>query len=89
MIRRLGTFGYYALLVAAYYLMIVIVAGIVMLPLSLLVFIGGGCWPMAGIAVAWHVAVAYFIVLGLLGYWVYYLPTPLESEVAFPETEDK
>ena len=89
MIRRTGTFGYYVLLVTAYYLMIVVVAGIVTLPLSLLVMIGGGGWPMLGIGVANQIAIAYLIVLGLLGYGIYYLPTPLDSEVAFPETEGK
>ncbi len=89
MIRRTGTFGYYAVLVTAYYLMIVVVAGIVTLPFSLLVMIGGGCWPMLGIGAAAQIAVVYLIVLGLLGYWIYYVPTPLESEVAFPETDDK
>jgi len=88
MIRRVGTFGYYAVLVTAYYLMIVVVAGIVTLPFSLLIIITGGGGAMCGFGLA-SVAIAYLIVLGLLGYWIYYLPTPLESEVAFPETEDK
>ena len=87
MIRRTGTFGYYAALVIAYYLMIFVVAGIVMLPFSLLVVITGGGLGFASIA--GQIAVVYLIVLGLLGYWIYYLPTPLDSEVAFPETEDK
>ncbi len=88
MISRTGTFGYYAVLVIAYYLMIFVVAGIITLPFSLLVVItGGGCLAFAG--VAGQIAVVYLIVLGLLGYWIYYLPTPLDSEVAFPETEHK
>jgi len=35
------------------------------------------------------IAIIQFDILARLGYLAYYKPVPLDSEVAFPETEDK
>ncbi len=84
--RRIASDIYWGLYGLAHYVQFLVLAALVLLPVAAFtvttMHIGA---PMLHVPLL--VAAGHFLVLGLLGYGIYYLPAQLESRVASPEDE--